>query len=218
MTAKSAILCVVCATALIGVAVWLAVEHGTRLRLGEENKALRQQLGQMAGLVAENERLTNVVAQADRSPSLPDDQLKELLRLRGEVGVLRKQGKEARAALESSLKPQNAGPTAGAAIADYWPRDSWAFAAYATPDAALRTSVWASSKGNLKALRGSITGDLQEAMEKLLEGKPESEVLAALMAETARIKSIHILSREVQDDDTIVLMTAFEEENRIQTG
>ena len=150
-------LSVIYATAAAGVMIWLAVEHQAGLRLGQDNRALRQQLGQLAGLVAENERLSNLVAQASHSPSLPNDQLKELLRLRGEVGVLRQQSKEletlreenrqARTALESSPKPQSTSPAGGAATADYWPRDSWTFAGYASPDAALQSFVWAASKG-----------------------------------------------------------------------
>jgi hypothetical protein len=66
MKAQSVILSVLCATALVG----LAVKHQARLRLGEENKALRQPLDRMAGLVAENERLSNLVAQAKSSQSL----------------------------------------------------------------------------------------------------------------------------------------------------
>ena len=74
---------------LFGVTIWLADEHQARLRLGQENVALRQQLGRLAGLVAENERLSNILAQAKSPQSLPDERLKELLRLRGEAGVLR---------------------------------------------------------------------------------------------------------------------------------
>ena len=68
----------------------------------------------MASLIAENEQLSNRVAQVNPPQSLPDDQLRELLRLRGEVGVLRQQAKEleavrtenrqARAALESKTQ------------------------------------------------------------------------------------------------------------------
>jgi hypothetical protein len=88
----------------------------------------------MDGLIADNERLSNLVAQASGSQSLTDDQLRELLRLRGEAGVLREQRKEletlreenrrVRAALESRLKAQSAGAAGTAATADYWPRDS----------------------------------------------------------------------------------------------
>ena len=121
MKANSVITSVLCVAAVVGLAIWFAVEHRARLRAGEEHKALEQQLKQMAGLTAENGQLSNLVARAERPQSLPDDQSRELLRLRGEVGVLRGQSKEleavrnencqARSALESSLKPQSA--TAG---------------------------------------------------------------------------------------------------------
>jgi hypothetical protein len=109
----------VCVAAVIGLAIWLAVEHQARLKLGEEHKALEQQLKQMAGIIAENVQLSNLVARANGAQSLSDDESRELLRLRGEVGVLRQQSQEletvrkenrqARGALESSLKTQSAG-------------------------------------------------------------------------------------------------------------
>ena len=134
MKANSVILSVLGAGVVAGVAICLAVEHQARLTLGEENKALRQQVDQMAGLVADNERLSNLVAQASRAQPLPDERVEaqslsdeqslELLRLRGEVGALREQSKELetlreesrqiRAALESGHKTQSAGQTATA--------------------------------------------------------------------------------------------------------
>jgi hypothetical protein len=134
MKANSVVLGILGVGVVAGVAICLAVERQARLRLGEENKALRQQVDPMAGLVAENERLSNLVAQASRSQSLPDEQLGaqslsdeqslELLRLRGEVGALREQSKEletlreenrqVRAALEGGHKTQNAGQAATA--------------------------------------------------------------------------------------------------------
>ena len=221
MKAKSVILSVLWAMALAGVTIWLAVEHQARLRLGEANTVLRQQLDPMAGLIGEHERLSNLLAQANGSQSLPDERLKELLRLRGEVGVLRQQGKEietlrqenrqARAALESTLRTRNAGTQRAAATTDYWPRDSWAFAGYANPDAALQTSVWAASKGDLRALLGSTTCELQKQVEKDLDGKSESEATVRAMDEVARLKSVRVVNREVQADDTVVLTAAFEE-------
>jgi outer membrane translocation and assembly module TamA len=134
LKANSVILSVLGAGAVVGVAICVAVERQARLRVGEENKALRQQLDQMASLVEENERLSNLVAQASRSQSRPDERLEaqslsdeqslELLRLRGEVGALREQSKEletlreenrqVRAALGSGHKAQNAGQAATA--------------------------------------------------------------------------------------------------------
>ena len=90
---KRVILSVFCAIVVLGVSIWVAVGYQTRLQLEEENQGLRQQVDQMAELVAENERLSNLVAQASQSRPLSEDQMRELLRLRGEIGALRQQGK-----------------------------------------------------------------------------------------------------------------------------
>jgi len=82
---KRVILSVLCAIAALAVSIWVAVGYQTRLQLEEENQGLRQQVDQMAELVAENERLSNLVAQASQSRPLSEDQMRELLRLRGEI-------------------------------------------------------------------------------------------------------------------------------------
>jgi hypothetical protein len=228
MRANSLVTSVLSLAAVVGLALWLAVEDQTRLKLGEEHKTLEQQVGQMAGLIAENDRLSNLVAQANRSQSLPDDQLRELLRLRGEAGVLRQQSKEfeavrnenrqAHAALESSLKGRGTGAAGGAATADYWPRDSWAFAGYASPDAALQTSLWAANNGDLKALLASTTGEVQKKMEEDFGGKSEDEASIRAMDEVSNLKSVRVLDREVQGDDTVVLSAEFVEGTDTHTG
>ena len=211
MKAQSVILSVLSATALVGLAIWLAVEHQARLRLGEENKALQQQSDQMAGLAADNERLSNLIAQANRSQSLPDDRLKELLRLRGKVGLLRQQGKELET-LRNENRQARAGAAGAAAITNYWPRDSWAFAGYASPEAALQSALWAGNKGDMKTLLGGTTGEAHKEMEKDIEEKSESEASAKVMRDTALLKSVRVLNSEVQANDTVVLTTAFEDE------
>ena len=228
MKAQSLMSSVLCATAIAGVAIWLAAGHQARLRLGEENRALQQQLDQMDGLIADNEWLSILVAQASRSQSLPDDQLNELLRLRGEAGVLRQQTKEletlrnenrqVRAALESRLKAQSAGAAGTAATADYWPRESWAFAGYASPEAALQTFFWAVSTGELETALSGITGEIQEMGEKEKEGKSEGEASAKAIADFATYKSVDVLDREVQADDTVVLNIAVADKKRTITG
>jgi type II secretory pathway pseudopilin PulG len=94
MNAKSIIIGVLCAAALAAVAIWLAVGYQGRLRLKEENQGLRQQLDQMAELVADNERLSNLVVQASQSQPQSGEQIRELLRLRGEVNLLRQEGRD----------------------------------------------------------------------------------------------------------------------------
>jgi RNA polymerase sigma factor (sigma-70 family) len=84
----------VSALAVVGVATPLVIQHQANLRLRAENQLLRQQSEQLGPLAAENERLSNLVSRPDPSPSLPDGQRSELLRLRGESTRLRAAGRQ----------------------------------------------------------------------------------------------------------------------------
>jgi hypothetical protein len=75
------------ALVLAGVSTALIVQHQTRERLLVANESLTQQIAQ---LKADNESPSNLAAQA-KPPASPLD---ELLRLRGEAGLLRQQTNE----------------------------------------------------------------------------------------------------------------------------
>lgn len=220
MRIKSAVLSVVCIVAVAGSGIGTALTHQAWLRLAAEHQALEQQLGQMAELSARNAQLSLLLAKSPAPPTLPEEQNRELLRLRGEVGRLRQQTQEletaraenrqAHAALDRSQPGARTAAAKAAATADYWPQDSWAFTGYATPDAALQTSFWAANNGDLKALATSTTGKTQAMIEKDLGGKSEAEAAIRAMDEVLPIKSVRILNREPQGDDTVVLTAVME--------
>jgi preprotein translocase subunit SecD len=79
------------AIVVAGLGTVLVLQQHDRANLREQNQALRQQL---ADLQVANESLSNRVAQAVNTPSLGSDRLRELLRLRGEVGMLRRRQRE----------------------------------------------------------------------------------------------------------------------------
>jgi hypothetical protein len=214
MRVNSVITSILSVAAVVGLAAWLAIEHQARLRLGEEHKALEEQADQMTGLMAENERLSNLVVRADGPQSLPDDQSLELLRLRGEVGALRRQTKELEAVRAENRQAHAAG---GAATADYWPRSSWAFTGYANPDTALQSYLWAANKGDLKALRASATGDVWKQMDEESGGKSETESSLRARNNVASLKSVLVINREVQADDAVMLTAAFEDRTNTHT-
>lgn len=212
--------------AVAGLALWVAFEHQRRVGLRREHQALEQQFEEMARLVASNEQLSNLLAQAKSPPTLTDGESRELLRLRGRVGVLRQQSREletvreenrqARGALESSLKSRNT--SKAAATADYWPQDSWAFQGYASADAALQSSLWAASNGDVKALLAGATGEMQKQMEEDFKGKSETEASIKAMDEVMSMKSVRVINREAQGDDTVVLTAEFEGRTDSHTG
>ncbi len=73
---------------LLAAAAGLVMQQQARVKLQQENDSLRQQLDQLARLQADNEQLSNRLAQANAAA---ENQITELLKLRNEVGMLRKQ-------------------------------------------------------------------------------------------------------------------------------
>ena len=78
-------------TAVAALALLLIRDHRTTQELRRENQILRQQMTQYAGLRQANQPLPGPQAQAGDPAALPEDQFRELLKLRGEVGRLRQQ-------------------------------------------------------------------------------------------------------------------------------
>ena len=74
-----------------GATTAFVVQHQVQTKLREENESLTQRL---ARLQTDNESLSNHATQTNKPASLPNDQFDELLRLRGEVGMLRQQTNE----------------------------------------------------------------------------------------------------------------------------
>jgi hypothetical protein len=71
------------------VATLLWMQHRSLIQLREDNVSLRQQVEQLAALAADNERLSNLLAKATSGPA--PEQVSELLKLRGEVGSLKRE-------------------------------------------------------------------------------------------------------------------------------
>lgn len=95
---------VICVLVVAGMGIPLVVQHQSVVKLRERGESLQRQVEQAAQLSAENERLSNLVAQANRT--LPDEQQNELLRLRGQVGMLRAQIKELEGLRKENLRLQ----------------------------------------------------------------------------------------------------------------
>lgn len=77
------------AIVVVGAATALVIQHQTQEKLRAENKSLGQRLAQL-----HSENVSNRLAERGDPKSLSDEQFRELLRLRGEVGVLRRQTNE----------------------------------------------------------------------------------------------------------------------------
>ncbi len=89
-----------------GMAAVSVIQYQAQVKLREENQSLQQQ---MDGLQAANLRPSSIAAQEGNPQPLPGDASNELLRLRGEVGLLRRQTNELGGMLANVRKSQSRG-------------------------------------------------------------------------------------------------------------
>ena len=199
-------LCVISAIVVASVATPLVLQHQAQIKLREDNQALRQQSDQLA---AENARLSNLAARANSARAVASEQPSELLRLRGEVGVLRQQKSEAERLLEATRQLRAGLTNSQSAQATNAPtpfsepvaKESWAFAGYATPEAALQTMVWAWSNRDGETLLASVTPEGRKELEKMFGSNPASEALAAFPIDVSKASSYQFKKKEVSDEE-----------------
>lgn len=151
----------------------------------------------------------------------------ELLRLRNEVSQSRTSAKEAEKLRTENqqLRLQNqqlqAGATASSsatpAIKDQFPRDSWGFSGYATPDAALVSAIAAMKEGNPKTYLESLSPEEQARMSKVWENKSEAEIAAKHQQDVSTITGLRILDRKTISPEELQMNVYIEGVGRLET-
>ena len=76
------------ALVVAGAATAMVMQQQTQTKLAGESQSLRQQIAQLR---TDNENLSNRLASVGEAKSLTDEQLNELMKLRGEIGVMQRQ-------------------------------------------------------------------------------------------------------------------------------
>ena len=202
-------------TAIVSAVVLIAVglllwrnEHQAYVRLRGENQSLRQQNEQ---LVPETERLSNLVVEAKNAQTPANSQMNELLKLRSEVGGLRRltnqlgKVQEDNQRLKASLASANGRSKTGTTSGDSLPQESWRFAGYADPESALQTAFWAMSQGDAKTILASMSPDGADFKE--IAAKPEEALSTEMKAEFAKVAAFKVIDKEVVSNDEVILNT-----------
>jgi hypothetical protein len=218
------------ALVVASIAAPLAVRHWQQVQSRQRMDALRQQAARLADLAAENQRLSDLVAQAG-SPALTKQQFRELLQLRGEIGRLREAAKEldrlqaadrqlpaGQPTAEGSARP--APPPDPQQVQAYWPKSQLAHAGFNDPTAALQTALWAMSRGDPEALAASVTPEAKTNLTRELwfEHGPQAEELAAstrLIAESfSPTTGFYVVGQRLESPDEAELEVYFEGEGK----
>jgi RNA polymerase sigma factor (sigma-70 family) len=191
--------------AVISVAAPLAVHYQSQADLRAKDGLLREHEEQLSALAEENQRLSNAVASERHAATLANQNNDELLKLRGEVGVLRQQKQEwdrMKAELAAERMSQT-NVTSEQPKLQPIPRADWAFAGYDTPEAALESVVWAMSRGDTKAFLASFTPQERRVIEQRFSGMTENEIAQQMARGAGAINELSFDSKKVSSDGAV---------------
>ena len=208
--------------ALLSVAAPFVVKHRTEAGLAEMENTLTEQAREIIRLSGTNPTPPPPVAQS--LPQLSNEELRELMRLRSEVGRLREAAAEtvklraaqklgwsgvSEPAVSSSARPDEpAGP-------NYWPKDQLANVGFATPEAAAQTAFWSLKNADMNALLAcappEVLTEVQKEMEK--EGPDAFQAQFKKMAqEMAQASGYRVLNKKSDETGLVTLRVGFEGE------
>jgi len=192
------------------ITLLLAGCGGDAKQLQSENEALRAEIAALHAHSTE--------ADAARGAELKRQQsdASDVARLRGEATQLRNAAKDAEKlrAENQQLKAENqklrgaavateTAPTTPAPAAGTFPRESWKFAGYSSPENALISAIYAMQQGYTKEYFNSLTPEEQARMAKVWEGKSPEEIAAKHSSDTAAITGIQVLNQQAISADEV---------------
>ena len=184
----------------------LLVQRSVITKLSQEVSSLRWQLE-----TAEKAR-TNTTEQP--APRLPEEQFRELLRLRGKVGLLRSQAEELAQLQQENRRlrflvasPQSTADGAKNTFAgrSFVPLTQLAFAGYATPEAALESMLWAERETNLTAYMTSLIPDRQAGEQARLQTQAEQNGRIFFFQDAGGVTGFQFLDSKPVSDDEVAL-------------
>lgn len=214
---KTSIVCAI----LILVSSALVLQYRVIAKAHAENRALHKQIEQLAELVKRNQRPTSEVAPEIKSQEIPKEQFLELLRLRGEVGVLRRQkvdsqqlqfenqrlldeNRQLKAVRNQPVEPDFQFAERGIKKA------SWTFVGRSEPDATIQSFLWATVQGDISRTLECFTPEAQLALQKKSAGTSEAEIARQLREAFAKVKSFYVLENRMISNDEVILSVALE--------
>jgi len=185
--------------------------------LRTELQAFRQQ---QAPLTEQNQQLQHERDDAMRQlTALRDDNERlnrntsDLLKLRGEVGMLRRQTNELGTLVQTLQSTGRQGSSAantpqGSAEPTHFPREAWTFAGFATPEAAIQSCLWAKTSGDRKTSEEAVTPEFRQKIQEYLKNKSPEErtaILENMLSKDINATGVQIQRKMVLADDQVVL-------------
>ena len=214
-----------CAVGAFAAAIWGWREVG---KLRVDNEMLRQKL--VSAETTHREQAEALQTRHQKEVKNLQREAQEVHKLRGEVNRLRS-GADSLAQLQeaqSRLKRENqalreaarkaaARPTETTFERGNFPKESWGFLGYKSPEDALVSAIWTMQQGDPQGYYESLAPAEQERMAERWQDKTEEEIANKHQSDVAAISGIRVLDRRDISDHEVVLDVYVEGTGRMQT-
>ena len=189
------------AVIVAGISTVLVMQHQAQTRLADDNQALRQQIDRLENVVS---KTTNTVGAAVDASSQTKDQLNELLKLRGEVAVLRRQlDMEKTQAAQTAAASNGVGPSRLPGNG-FVARGNMADVGFDTPEAALQTWMHGILTTNYEATMNAMVSQIQAEVAKDPKQKEDFEKSISRGVATTLLGQ-EIVAKKILSDDQVEL-------------
>jgi hypothetical protein len=200
---------VLIAAGILFVAGLALIRQGKMIsQFQHENRALQEEI-RARDRAATSDKATSGAALEEELRRLRTG-AQEVHKLRNEVSQLRALRRESETLREENLRLKSA-PRASdlsglqsAQQPEYFAKENWIFAGYATPDAALQSSQWAMREGDLKALQASMTPEA-EIGKALGNEELAAKIEAEIRRKVRETPGYRILERKAISENEVVL-------------
>ena len=198
-------------TIVIGfaLAAGLVVQAIRYSGLKQVNQQLESKIAELQRQVAAREQ----PAAPATSPVIAEEGERiELLRLRNQAAQLRTATNELQqlrtkvSQLGASRQTAAASRASNGAAAEMVSREALSFAGYATPDAALQSTLFAMTQGDHNAFLASLSPEEAQRVAKQSEGKTPEQMSEKWRRDTGEMTSYRILERDEVSSEEMVLV------------
>jgi hypothetical protein len=190
-----------------------------------DNEQLRSRIASLEDEVASSNNIVDIARAQTEKVRL---QTSELMRLRNEITQLRSESKnmEPLTTENQRLKAELAQIKAAAANVPpaetnamrtgHFPRESWSFSGYSSPEAALVSAIWSMKEGNPQSYLDSLAPSEQERVAQVWQNKSEGEIAEKHKSDVASISGIRVLDRQNISSGEIVMNVFLEGPGRVE--
>ncbi|MDX1953052.1 MAG: sigma-70 family RNA polymerase sigma factor [Verrucomicrobiota bacterium] len=197
----------VCALAIAGAGTPLILQHQKINTMRQENQALSDYRAHSETLRAENERLSALLG-AKPVPNLSRPDHLELLRLRGEVGLLRKESQELAKLRSGQMVPKSSDSDQSPKVLK---AEAWANVGLEKPEDALQTFLWGGRYGQDDLVGNAVRWRVQPGLE-VSEALDQSmtNLISSTTDFAPKITGLSILDQKVEDEATVRMKIALD--------